>query len=274
MQACFGGSLARKSFAERRERRASLVDLLQQIFILLKFGNRGPRHVFMDSTAVSRSLASPPFSLFAFGPRRSRAESRSPSSLRKCCLATGSGRIARRLAQILGIRIRLRLTFPTMASITLGVNSFLLTPKSSRAQVMPAPVSSSPLKRSDNSKISTSLSKSRRNAERKKAPEEREHGDAAGGTRDECGHETSQQRSRRSTNIVPAAPCERRGAGSTAPGEWLPIPCTTGSKPEGPRPGIPTSGSKGLGLREPGPAKLDAPLNMQQRLDVLVLKRV
>jgi hypothetical protein len=40
------GSLGRKSFAERREQRASLVDLLQQIFILLKFGNRGPRHVF------------------------------------------------------------------------------------------------------------------------------------------------------------------------------------------------------------------------------------
>jgi hypothetical protein len=32
------------------------------------------------------------------------------------------------------------------------------------------------------------------------------------------------------------------------------ISCAMGSKPGGPRPGIPTSGSTGLGLREPGPA--------------------
>ena len=56
--------------------------------------------------------------------------------------------------------IRLRLTLSTTASMTLGVKSFLLTPISSRAQVMPAPVPSA-LNRSDNSKTSTSLSRSR-----------------------------------------------------------------------------------------------------------------
>jgi hypothetical protein len=42
-------------------------------------------------------------------------------------------------------------------------------------------------------------------------------------------------------------------------GERLSAYPREGSKPEGPRPGIPVAGSKGLGTREPSPATLDAP---------------
>ncbi len=60
-------------------------------------------------------------------------------------------------------------------------------------------------------------------------PQEREHSDAAGGTRDRV-------RPARGTLFL------REG--------WM---------PEGPRHGIPTSGSKWLGVRQPGPAQPDAP---------------
>lgn len=64
---------------------------------------------------------------------------------------------------------------------------------------------------------------------------------------------------RRSVSIAALQRGVRRGTDRPG-GGYIIIPCAMGSKPAGPRPGIPTlSGSEGLGLREPGPARADAP---------------
>jgi len=82
---------------------------------------------------------------------------------------------------------------------------------------------------------------------------------------------------RRSVSIPPPT----AGRGIDCPGEGCRISCAKDRHPHGPRPGIPTlSGSVGLGdTRESGwsrarPAKPDAPLDTQKRLNFLILKRV
>jgi hypothetical protein len=50
-----------------------------------------------------------------------------------------------------------------------------------------------------------------------------------------------------------------RESGTECPRRGVHYNVREGSKSEGPRPGIPFAGSKGLGTREPGPATPDAP---------------
>jgi hypothetical protein len=106
--------LRQQSLAQRLKQGFRLIDSFQNFDITLHLGER--------------SFPERPRFSFLPGPSRREADSRSPSSLRKCSRAIGSGKITHSLRRSLELVIRFSPTFLTTASMTLGVTSFLLTP--------------------------------------------------------------------------------------------------------------------------------------------------